>query len=1112
MTTSKRALPSRILQMATSAPTSDAELLARFVQSHDEAAFAAIVERHGPMVLGVCRRMLGDAHAAEDAFQAAFFALSRGAGKLRVTGSLAAWLYGAAVRVSLKARGIAARDRRVPTRSSAISAPDPLAEITGRELVSAIDEELFRLPETLRAAVTLCCLEGLSQEEAARQLGWSAGSVKGRLERGRERLRTRLARRGIALSASFGGLLLADARAAVPPHLFARAVELPAVGNPPPGMVELAACAMPAHSTWKLLAIAVVLLVAGSVIEVGRGDPPQQPQTPSPISAGVALSAAEPTDRFGDPLPAGAILRLGTIRLRQPLTFSLAFTHDNKLASFGGDYVARVWDPTNGQLLRKREFEEDLVSRQHGGWLSPDAKKLAVQHQDCVRVLDIEAGRELASVSLSNLFEAVARFSQDSTHLAVVDQLGKIQICNIGQNSSRELVKLGFPASPEFAFSKDGKRLALANYNTGAIVWDLATDREIVRFKKDGLAPLSVDFDSSGDFLAVLGAGPKQSIHFVQVSTGREPEGWITPPVGELNWVRFAPDDSTLMLGSKEGVTWFDPKTGKTIRTAKGQASLAPVLSSDGRMIASAAQNTLHVWDVETGRSVVPREIGNAPENEVHGVSISPDGNWILTKDEGTGIIRVWNTSGELKNTIKANRSGGRFPAFSPDGRYLYGPAPDTIALVRWDFPSGKESARYNFAEPANEYYIYNFTLSADGSRLAAITQADKPSMNPMQGFPERAVRFTCWDIASGRRETSRVIDEYVHLLGYGSFSPDVQCYVMGDRTVPLTGEAKLRLELPEGWQPLQAVMSPDGRLVAQAMMEYSKQTREDGKIVISTADRGVLIQEIATGKQVLNLGTGYCGPLIFTPDSRELIVTNSKAITRWDLTTQKPIVKHAAPGRSQTQYGSSFASSLALSRDGTRAVTGHIDTTALVWDISAPKRQLHVLNDQEMLGCWEQLTGVDAGKAYKAIWALADSSDEAVKFLRTRLHPVAAPTEAHVKKLIAQLGAEEFASREAAERELHNLGDTLVPVLRVALKAESPEQIRRIEQILASAEAPALMPGERLRSVRSVAVLELIGTKEALDLLTRLAGGAESARQTREAKVATDRLRHQLR
>jgi RNA polymerase sigma factor (sigma-70 family) len=183
---------------------SDAALLRRYVSERDPKAFAALVERHGPLVWNVCRRVLGDAHDAEDAFQAAFLVLLRKADTLRSPEELAGWLHGVARRVALKAR--TARVRRLsevrlladrPPRTY----PDPLAELSARELLTVLDEEVQRLPTPYRLPVILCDLERRSQEEAARQLGWSPGSVKGRLERGRARLHDRLARRGLTLSA-----------------------------------------------------------------------------------------------------------------------------------------------------------------------------------------------------------------------------------------------------------------------------------------------------------------------------------------------------------------------------------------------------------------------------------------------------------------------------------------------------------------------------------------------------------------------------------------------------------------------------------------------------------------------------------------------------------------------------------------------------------------------------------------------------------------------------------------------------------------------------------------------------------------------------------------------
>lgn len=182
----------------------DPELLDRFATTRDEAAFAALVAPHYPMVLGVCRRVLNHAQDAEDVCQATFLALARQAAAVRRREALAGWLYRVAGRIALQARTSAARRAaragEVATALAAEASPDA----TWREALAVLDEELVRLPATYRSALVLCYLEGKTQDEAARQLGWTLGTLRGQLERGREKLRARLLRRGVRLAALFG--------------------------------------------------------------------------------------------------------------------------------------------------------------------------------------------------------------------------------------------------------------------------------------------------------------------------------------------------------------------------------------------------------------------------------------------------------------------------------------------------------------------------------------------------------------------------------------------------------------------------------------------------------------------------------------------------------------------------------------------------------------------------------------------------------------------------------------------------------------------------------------------------------------------------------------------
>src|SRR5437764_1445217 len=211
----------------------DGELLAAFATARDEAAFAALLARHGPMVLGVCRRLLGNAADADDAFQAAFLALALRAGGLGGLRSVSGWLYGVAVRVAMKARTRDAR-RRARERKAALMRPtDATDPGDWEDLRPVLDEELDRLGARYRDPVVLCCLEGRSREEAARLLGWPEGTVSGRLARAKELLRERLSRRGVACSvAGLTTLLTARGATAVPGEL-SRATLAAVVGTAP---------------------------------------------------------------------------------------------------------------------------------------------------------------------------------------------------------------------------------------------------------------------------------------------------------------------------------------------------------------------------------------------------------------------------------------------------------------------------------------------------------------------------------------------------------------------------------------------------------------------------------------------------------------------------------------------------------------------------------------------------------------------------------------------------------------------------------------------------------------------------------------------------------------
>jgi RNA polymerase sigma factor (sigma-70 family) len=194
----------------------DRELLERFVRQRDEAAFAALVRRHGAMVLGVCRRVLPHVHDAEDACQATFLVLARKSASIRKKDSLGCWLHGVAYRVASALKRDIAR-RRSREQPAVGDPPVVLPDLAWREVRAVLDEELGRLPERFRAPLLLCYLEGKTRDEAAQELGWSLGTLRGRLERGRDLLRARLTRRGLGLSGALLAALLTEQAASAAP-------------------------------------------------------------------------------------------------------------------------------------------------------------------------------------------------------------------------------------------------------------------------------------------------------------------------------------------------------------------------------------------------------------------------------------------------------------------------------------------------------------------------------------------------------------------------------------------------------------------------------------------------------------------------------------------------------------------------------------------------------------------------------------------------------------------------------------------------------------------------------------------------------------------------------
>jgi RNA polymerase sigma factor (sigma-70 family) len=1064
----------------------DHELLRRFAALRDEAAFAALVRRHGPMVLQTGRRVLGNVPDAEDVFQAAFLLLARKAGAGLWRDSVGGWLHVVAYRLAVEARRQARRRRQRDVCAIPRPAPDPLEEVTGRDLCAALDEELSRLPAAYRCVVVLCCLEGLTRDEAARRLGCSVGAVRGRLERGRELLRQRLGRRGIALCACLaltpgtGGaavptlLMAATLRAARGPGLAGASTRVAALAN---GLHALAVRKLQAVAAAALaacgLAFALGLGLAGHEALPAAAQTPEAPAESKPAERAEARPAPG-KDVYGDPLPAGVVSRLGTVRLRQGANITaLAFLPDGKsVATAGLDNTARLWEMATGRELAR--FGEPNGTTFRGQLfclaVSPDGKRLAVGgNRIGLRVYDLPTGRE-AWTAKAGVVDAVA-FSPDGGKIvaagrdkgaAVWDALTGRPICPL--NGHTEAVMA-------VAFAADGKTLATGAGDKTIRWWDPETGRELRRFDTDkpvvGLA-----FSPDGRLLASTGGSGAVLVWDVAARKELRRLGF---PEQRVRGVAFSPDGRTLAACSADyelhrhggRVLLFDVASGRRLRQLT-EGDLHPTeavrFSPDGRTLAAVGghDSTLHLWDVATGRDVAP--VGGHQGPVQQGFFLAGGRQAVTFGNDGT--LRCW----DVATGREVRRRAGLFVA--PAGATTLASLGTNKGreLVFWDRLSGQDLRRREL--PGDNVFLAGHPA---GSVLAVAGADGVIRLLDATTGKER-----------GRLQGHR---DRIHSLAFSADGTPLASAGQQDSTFRLWDVARAR-ELRRFDVPAFSVaLSPDGALVAAG-----------------GDDEGVRVWETTTGRQVLWLKndqtfwTRACN-VLFSPDGRTLATGSMNGQVRlWEVTTGQE--------RRRLEGHPDWVACLAFTPDGRRLLTGGLDTSALVWDLPGLPGVEEPRTDAALRALWQDLASPDAGRAYRAVLSTAAFPKRVVPFLKDRLPPAPRdlPEAKRIARLIADLDHDAFAVRQKAEEELDRLGEAAVPALRKALVGSpSVEARRRMEGLLEKRDPPVLS-GEPLREVRAVEALEMAGTNGARRLLKELAEGGE-ARRTHEARTALERL-----
>ncbi|MCI0638506.1 MAG: sigma-70 family RNA polymerase sigma factor [Gemmataceae bacterium] len=1073
---------------------SDSGLLARYVEDRDAAAFAGLLERHGPMVLGVCRRVLGNPADADDAFQATFFQLARNAAKIRRDGSVAGWLHAVAQRTAIKARARRKSHSALDENAKA-TADDPFGDIAWRELRGVLDEELSQLPERLRGPLVLCYLDGLTRDEAAQRLGWSLATLKRRLEEGRDLLRKRLAKRGLApallaIAVTSGTSL----RAAVPETLRHVAAQSALHAAPVSASVQALLCSgnwLPRSLLGKLamsvLLLSAVLAGAFSLSTAAKTDLPS-----ADIEELHAPLADNPrVDRFGDPMPDGMVHRFGSERFRDASNMSnSSMSADGRLLAVGSWNGIAIFDLESGKKVH--ELRDSNMINSIGGMsrlaISPDGTRVAhlTSHYQAV-LRDARSGKALHTFgeipkwhtgfmplnkrrqSTPADYLIATLFSADGKQWIAV---GRSTLYFFDANGGVEIRRLDVPGYV-LAVAPDRQRIAaVAKLNEQAIVavCDMNSGKIIASIVNPEIQSDSqpMAFAPDGKTLAVV--VEKSSVRLYDAETGQLKAKYEAPAPErtadgfKIESLAFTPNGATLFAGSYKGIFRWNTATGAMLPKLAGHLAWnvwGMHVTPDGkRLISVGSDCTIRRWDTATGAEI-PLPDGYAWYTTV---AYAPDGRTLAVADAGDRLD-LWDpATGKLRKSSRVAGLENSSIAFTHDGRLLA--AGHTDGAIRfWDAQTGEE--RKVLRSPAAKGRVTLLAFSPDGKWM--LSHASKAPLH-------------LWDLATDQTIWEASSVEIRHTL----FSPDGKTIALGDEKKAIT---LLETATGKELRRIPAPMANDKETASLTGMTFST----DSQTLTTDHSDGLLrVWEIATGK-LRTQRTAVTGwEVSFSADGRWYAVADNKNTVH---------IGETATGKETRQlHHDALVIHVAFSPDGRNVLTA-TRANAYLWTLSP-----QTADNVDAAALWADLSGIDAAKANRALWTLIDQPELACKVLKAKIGGPVSFDVKEAQRWIQQLDSKVFAERDSATRALAARGRLVERMLREALAgAKSLEFTRRIEGLL-----QAITPeptAEEVARDRALKVVEMIGNDEARAALQNWATGAAGAALTQDAQAALRRL-----
>ncbi len=767
--------------------------------------------------------------------------------------------------------------------------------------------------------------------------------------------------------------------------------------------------------------------------------------------------------------------RFGSTSLRMSDEIrSIHWTPDGRrIIAVDENHNVRAWSVPSGKL-------EKAIFR--GGILNvavfADGERIAAGSDLEILVVDIQTGTVQCRIEDER--------AHDVQHFALLDG-GKRLVSNFGREAiaiwdtktGRQLLLLDeFKRIHLIAAAPDSKHIAAVSYGKSLHVIDTKTGKEIWKKKFDSDIR-QVAYSQDSKRLATISGD--HAVRIIDAVTGDILHALTTDTPDEMFVsFEFSPSNETIIIGESSGVLRvLNRTTGKQLRRFSGVSNSTETLaiSPKGDLLAAGGHHeVIYLFDLKTGKLVAPLEDGHA--GTIYSVAFSKDGKKVITGGKDR-LIRIWDKEAvkELKR-LEGHEWHVRCQAVHPDGKTLISCGSYDEAVRFWDIESGRQIDKI----PAQSQRLHSLALSPDGGTLAFVDNK----------------HIHIWDTKLKKDRFAPL--KLPNLIG----GLDCLCFMNDNSAIVVRGRRDVSFLDPA-----------DGRLIRQATLQNGADIKSiavspDGRYLALSYYQTIDIWEIATMQMVRHCygsSTAYkptvrtvVTHLVLLNDGRVISGGENGCVLIWTLWPEpKPQILGAHSGA---------VTALAVSPDETELLSGSTDTTASLWKIPPLPKKVEAkteLTDEQVKEIWLDLKSSDAEKAHRALWKASDHPKQTLLMLERNFEETKALDPAIVRAIIADLASNRFAVRQQAFDKLAALDTLVVPALKERLK-QKPEQNERdqIEKLLKATEA---WTGDRLRELRAVQCVEMIGTPEAKKLLDKWSKGPADARLTKEAKLAAERL-----